>query len=141
MIPEALGVIRFLDWFWKHVKGNAMWIPFGSAEWKASLVLAARYQTLIQDAIREDSDHFFFRKIQYLYPKLEKLGVNMPAVRPFYFGSERCRLYHVSLLKDLDHQISKIEEDRKLLDLDRWAEIVSLREEHREELIREPECK
>lgn len=94
-----------------------------------------KYRGDIRDTIREDSSQVFFRKIQDLYPDLEKLGVKMPAVRPFYFDSEPCRLYHVSILKDLDMQIGKYKRRGELLDLDRWDEFVALREKHRDMLM------
>lgn len=94
-----------------------------------------RYREAIRDTIGEDSSHWFFRRIQDLYPMLENIGVEMPAVRPFYFDSERCRLYHVALLKDLDIQIGKYKTRGKLLDLDRWSEFVDFQEGHRDMLM------
>lgn len=74
---------------------NLLW--FMPTKWTASAgLLECREE--IRDAIREESRQSFFRKIQELYPDLEELGVKMPAVRPFYFDSEWCRLYHVVLL-------------------------------------------
>ena len=81
-----------------------------------------KYWDRIRDAIQEDSNHIFFRKIQDLYPKLEECGIQMPSILPFV-DSDQWRNYHIRFLKDLEMQITKIE-DGVSLNLEQWNNVV-----------------
>ena len=107
-------------------------IRFLPKRWRIASTLL-KYQARIRDAIQEDFNVVFYRKIQDLYPKLESQGIRMLKVRPFV-DSDRWRNYHVGLLKDLDFQITKIK-DGVHLDLERWNTTAQLREDARDVLI------
>ena len=78
-----------------------------------------QYRDRIRDAMQEDFNQIFFRKIQDLYPKLEEHGIQMPCVRP-YVDSDQWRNYHIRFLKDLEMQIPNIE-DGVSLNLEQWS--------------------
>ncbi len=107
-------------------------LPFIPKRWKVSWFLI-EHRGLIREAIQETSNLDFFREIQYLYPKLEAQGIKMPSIS--FVNSDRWRNYHVTVLKDLDRQISKIEHDKIHLDLERWKDVVLWREESRDVLV------
>ena len=129
LIPVAFFVLRFFPKLWRKYR---VWVPFMPKKWKVAWVLI-KYQGLIRDAIQNDTNTTFYRKIEYLYPKLEGWGIRMLKVRPF-INSDRWRNYHVGLLKDLYLQIRKIE-DGVYLDLERWNTTAALREEARDVII------
>ena len=97
------------------------------------------HQDQLRDAVQEDNNLVFLRKIERLYPLFQDRGVQMLKLRPFVIDSDRYRNYHVGLLKDLDLQITKIVHDGISLDLDRWNQTVSLREKARDVLVGEEE--
>ena len=110
-----------------------------SEEIKTTDSFLIEQQDQLRDAIQEDNNLVFFRKIERLYPKFQDRGIQMLKLRPFILDSDRYRNYHVGLLKDLDLQITRIVHDGISLDLERWGQTVSLREKARDVLVREEE--
>ena len=109
------------------------WFPHGFRK-KGTLStdqFLLEYRDRIRDAMQEDFNQIFFRKIQDLYPKLEERGIRMPSIHPFVDSDRWCN-YHIRFLKDLEMQIPKIEEGVSL-DLEQWNNQVLNIEKGRDE--------
>ena len=129
-LPWYMWVVGLIGLFSFYMAIRQTWFPQGFRKKTANQFLL-EHRDRIRDAMQEDFNQIFFRKIQYLYPKLKKRGIRMPSISPFV-DSDRWRNYHIRFLKDLEMQIPKIE-DGVSLNLEQWNNQVVNIEKGRDE--------
>ena len=134
LFPWYMWVVVLVGSFSLFMAIRQTWFPDGFRK-KTIDEFLTDHQDKIRDAIQENVGVVLLRKIQYLYPKLQEWGIQMPEIRPFV-DTNRGRNFHIGLLKDLDFQITKLK-DGVPFDLKRWGETVSLRENARDVLVKE----
>ena len=134
LLPWQIWVLTAIGLFSFFMAIRQTWFPDGFRK-KTIDEFLTDHQDKIRDAIQENVGVVLLRKIQYLYPKLQEWGIQMPEIRPFV-DTNRGRNFHIGLLKDLDFQITKLK-DGVPFDLKRWGETVSLRENDRDVLVKE----
>lgn len=122
----AAPVFRIVRKFWGTYK---MRIPFFPQRWRVEWVLL-KHQRQIQGTIEEPSNVRFLRRIQHLYPILEAQGIPMPQPGPF-LDSDEWQSYHRNILKELKHEVEKMEDDCIPLDVEAWSRYVTRQESYR----------